>query len=315
MNSPSLEGGYALKRLDARNLADVERLHRAVYGTQPAPDYFRKKYDTRFAGAQYVGFLAYAGQTPVAFYGVLPCFLEVEGKTVLAAQSADTMTHPGHRNKGLFVQLALLTFQLCRDCGIQVLFGFPNQNSLPGFLGKLAWQSPTSLDYFVIRSGSSLWATLVNRLPVLRSLVMVYRRRVLGKYHDDKAVVNNSVLGDGFYGIRRDAAWSRYKTYNDTHVIRLAEATFWIKASRFILIGDMQTVPENFERALAAMKKLAKALAIRDLYFYACPGTTLHRLLADRGEPTPGFPVIFKVLGGDLPIDRIKFTAADLDVF
>ena len=307
--------GYVVKPLDADTFADVERLHYAVYGKHPARGYFSRKYDTRFTGVQYVGFLAYAKQVPVAFYGVLPCLMDVDGEPILVAQSADTMTHPEHRNRGLFVELAELTFQRCKDAHIRLLFGFPNQNSLPGFVGKLGWQSPTTLDYFVIRAGKAPFIGWAGRLPLLRGMLARYRRSVLGRYRDAGMVVKNSVVGDGFCGIRRDDAWARYKTYSETRVIRIAGSRLWIKLGSFIQIGDMEVAPEDFEQVLVGIKKLARALAVRDIYFHACPGTTLHALFARHGEPMSGFPVIFHVLGEALPIDRIKFTSADLDIF
>src|SRR6187402_3609887 len=122
--------GYRIERLTEELLADLTSLHQAVYQKKIALDFFKRKYNTAFTGAMYVGFLAYDGNQPAAFYGVIPCFINCKGNSMLAAQSADTMTHPDHRGKGFFTELAELTYQLCRTEGIQVLFGFPNQNSL-----------------------------------------------------------------------------------------------------------------------------------------------------------------------------------------
>src|SRR5215471_5874042 len=110
---------YNIMRLDKVNLNDLACLHKAVYGIAPAKDYFQKKYDTRYTSIENIGFLAYddAGK-PAAFYGVIPCFIQCDDQIVLAAQSADTMTHADHRNKGLFMKLAALTFDLCREVGI-----------------------------------------------------------------------------------------------------------------------------------------------------------------------------------------------------
>jgi hypothetical protein len=52
---------------------------------------------------------------------------------LLAAQSADTMTHPAFRNRGLFVKLAGMTVDLCRRTQIAFAFWFPQPAFITGF--------------------------------------------------------------------------------------------------------------------------------------------------------------------------------------
>src|ERR1700709_1350424 len=107
MNSTKQIAEYTVEKLTAAKLADVEQLHAAVYGVTPPIDFFLKKYNTAFTGFEYVGYVAYNAQKiAVGFYAVIPCFIQFGDQYVLAAQSADTMTHPGYRYKGLFVELS-----------------------------------------------------------------------------------------------------------------------------------------------------------------------------------------------------------------
>jgi len=139
INTDSKE--YTVVRLNKDNLKDVAVLHEAVYGIAPAPAYFPKKYNTAYTGTEYVGFIAYNPQNiPVAYYGVIPCFIQHGTEIMLAAQSADTMTDPQHRYKGMFVDLSNLTFKLCRELSIHLIFGYPNQNSYHGAIHKLGWK-------------------------------------------------------------------------------------------------------------------------------------------------------------------------------
>ena len=142
---------YNIVRLDKDNLKDLAFLHSEVYGIKMNKDYFFKKYNTAYTGVEYIGFLAYSKNNfPVAFYGVIPCFLTYENKTILAAQSADTMTHPGYRFKGMFVDLSRRTFDLCKENRIQTVFGFPNQNSYHGAIHKLGWIETEIMQCFII---------------------------------------------------------------------------------------------------------------------------------------------------------------------
>jgi hypothetical protein len=63
------------------------------------------------------------------------------------------------------------------------------------------------------------------------------------------------------------------------------------------------------------MKKIAREMGIKEIHFHASPGTTLHNLFAARFTSIPSFPVIFKDFAGGTPIDKIKFTSADIDTF
>ena len=131
---------YIVSRISRERLKDMESLHEAVYGTPAPENYFSKKYDTAYTGAEWLGYIAYNKENiAVAYYGVIPCFIQYDKKIILAAQSGDTMTHPGFRYKGMFVELSKITFALCKECGVQFVFGFPNQNSYHGAVNKLGW--------------------------------------------------------------------------------------------------------------------------------------------------------------------------------
>ena len=316
MNSKPGSDRYTVERLTAGNLVDVGLLHGAVYGKEVSPDFFAKKYNTAFTNVEFAGFIAYTGwRQPIAFYGVIPCFIKSGDDVILAAQSADTMTHPAHRNRGLFVELALTTFQLCRELGIRLLFGFPNQNSLPGFVNKLGWQTAHYLDCFIIHTPNFSLNRVFGKLPALKTLHGHYQEHALKKHLLQQTGIENSVINDGCNGVYRDENYLKYKTYNDTKVIKLGSSTLWIKISNTLLIGDMDLQPDDFDDTMFGLKKLAGKLGIKQIHFHTSPGTTLHGLFAMRFKSIQSFPAIFKILGEDLPLDKFKFTSADIDTF
>ena len=316
MNNKPATDKYTVERLTAGNLADVGLLHSTVYGKEVSPDFFAKKYNTTFTGVEFTGFIAYSTwRQPIAFYAVIPCFIKAGNEVILVAQSADTMTHPAHRNKGLFVELALTTFQLCRELGIRLLFGFPNQNSLPGFVNKLGWQTAHYLDCFIIHTPNFSWNRFFGKLPILKMLYGRYQESILKKHLLNQRGIENSVINDGCSGVYRDENYLKYKSYNDTKVIKLGSSTLWIKISAILLIGDINLQADDFDDMMYELKKLAGKLGLRQIHFHASPGTTLHGLFAMRFKSIQSFPAIFKVLGEDLPLDKVKFTSADIDTF
>jgi hypothetical protein len=316
MSTEQLTKAYTIERLNPTNLSDVEKLHAAVYGRKSQDGFFLKKYDTAFTGVNHIGYVVYnTDRVPIGYYGVIPCFIQIDGQIILAAQSADTMTHPLHRFKGLFVELSNLTFQLCRDNGIKLLFGFPNQNSLPGAINKLGWQMTERMDYFMIPSGGVAWDKVINKLSFLKNTFTNYQQRVLKKYLQPQPGIINSVIQDGFAGIVRDGDYWQYKTYAQSYIIKLGNSTLWVKIGRELLIGDILTQPEDFDKMLLLLKKFARKLGISQIQFHTSGLTTLHKLFSERFIPTPSFPVLFQDFEGGLPVERIKFTSADIDTF
>lgn len=316
MNSENQYGEFHIKRLNGDNLADVEELYAAVYGRIAPPNLFSGKYNTSFMPVQYAGFIAYNNQKmPVAFYGAIPCFIQFEDKNIPAAQSADAMTHPQYRNKGLFIKLALSTCQLCLDSGIHLIFGFPNQNSLPGFINKLGWQRTEDMACFIIPCAVFSWKRFFGKSPLLRNWYKNYQQKELKKYLISQQGIPNSVFNDGCPGVFRDQAYLSYKTYTHNQVIKIGNATLWIKINGVLLIGDILVNPVDFEDTMHKLKNLARKIGVKEIHFHSSPGTSLYNLFASRFNSIPSFPVIFKDFTGGIQTDKIKFTSADIDTF
>lgn len=308
---------YKVVRLNKENISDLTRLHTEVYKVLPPQGYFSKKYDTAYTGIEYTGFLAYnLHNLPVAYYGVIPCFLQYDNKVFLAAQSADTMTHPQHRFKGMFVELSIITFDLCRELGIRLIFGFPNQQSYHGAINKLGWQMTETMDGFIIPAGGIPFATFANRFGFLKKPYRKYVKYILGKYRTPSKGVTNSVVRDGYGGLLRNDQYLQYKSYSPASVIEVAGAKAWIRVKQSLLIGDMESVNEdNFGKAVARIRSIAVKLGLKQVQFHCSPGTKLHSLFGSQFKPIPSYPVLFQDFGSPVSPQKIKFTLADIDIF
>ncbi|HTE00446.1 MAG TPA: GNAT family N-acetyltransferase [Mucilaginibacter sp.] len=308
--------GYHIERLSRKNIHSLNMLHDMVYGKPHEADYFVKKYDTAYTGVEYTGYIAYdEKELPIAYYGVIPCFVRDNDRLYLAAQSADTMTHPKYRFKGLFVQLANLTFDLCTEEGVSIIFGFPNQNSLHGFLSKLKWQMTETMDCYIIPVGTIPAEGIAHHLPFLDKMYKAYQQQVLKKYLLPQKGIENSAFKDGFAGVNRNALYLNYKTYHDTFVIRIGDSLLWIKIKHGLIIGDINCREEDFDGMMHELHKIALKLGLTEIQFHTSHQTTLSALFAARYDAVPSFHVLFKEMGGHIPLDKIKFTFADVDTF
>lgn len=93
-----------------------------------------------------------------AIYTYLPTVVACMGSNVPALQSFDTLTDHRHRGNGLFIQLASTLAEKETAKGNQLVFGFPNENSVKGFVKKLGFTyfgevpiliKPIRISYFV----------------------------------------------------------------------------------------------------------------------------------------------------------------------
>jgi hypothetical protein len=301
---------YRFERINAARLGHMAQLYEAVYDKKIPVEYYTRKYNTAYTGVMYTGYLAYNDSgLPVAYYGVIPCFIQYDNRLILAAQSADTMTHPAHRNKGLFIILANLTFELCQIEGICLIYGFPNQNSLPGLL-KLGWQIIDTLECFTVPVKTIPLARIVKKLGLFRNLYNSYCKKILKRYQLPQKGIPN--LFDGVY---RDHQYLQYKSYNDTFTIQISGALVWFKIQDRFVIGDMIGFENNAENVLNDLVKLSRKLGLNALQFQASPNTALHAALKKHYQPVPAFPVMIKDLGSGITPDKLKFTFADIDIF
>lgn len=308
---------YAVVRLSKDNLKDVAKLHSEVYGTAVADDYFPGKYDTAYTGVENVGFVAYNKDNQVvAYYGVIPCFIQFGNEIILSAQSADTMTHPKYRYKGMFVELSNITFDLCRKLGIRLVFGFPNQNSYHGAVNKLGWKMTETMVCFIIPINSLPLESLSRKVRVFQKLYKRYSHFILKKNLLPLQGVANSVLADGFAGIRRSDDYLNYKTYSRTRVMSLAGSKVWFSNKHGLHIGDMEAVSQtNFSAMINKLKKIAMKLGVKQIQFHCSPGTSLYQLFSVNYKSTPSYPMLFQDFGSAIPPEKIRFTFADIDIF
>jgi hypothetical protein len=315
MTSAAENKAYTVKRLSINSIADLARLDALVYQRKPAIGFFLKKYNTVYTGVNYIGFIAYNNQNqPIAFYGVIPTLLWYNGRTILVAQSVDAMTHSEYRNMGLFTELANLTDDLCRKENIQLVFGFPNQNSYPGLI-KLHWHITDTMDRFTIPVKCIPLEKIVHKYPFLKPVYDQYKKWVLKSYLNQQQGVASSVLVDGYNGIFRNDKYLQYKTYSPTLVIQIDNSFFWIKPQNGLQIGDIAGIANNFDQTMKKLIVLARKLGLTQIHFQVSPQTQLHTLFAQRYAATPSFAVMFKDLGADIDTDKIKFTLADIDIF
>jgi hypothetical protein len=305
---------YIIERLSAQNIHHLVPLYWSAFHESISPSFLIKKYDTKAFGAEYIGFIALTQKgTPAAYYGVIPCAFQINGKAVTAAQSADTMTHPDHRKKGLFQLLAKRTYELAREERIEFVFGFPNQDSFPGFV-KLGWKfNEFKLQVFTIKAGDFPYARLLRKSPFLFSLYNSVLRGVFGLEHPGESFFETKLQD----GIIHDQSFCTYKTYNTSFMISVGKTKAWVKADGRLKVGAVHGLnDQNVSQFINRLKSIASRLGCNEIVFMTSKDSPLYIILSKLSKPKDAFPIGFISLTKEaISLDHVQFEYCDIDIF
>ena len=181
-------------------------------------------------------------------------------------------------------------------------------------INQPGWKMTGAMDCFTIPVAASPLAVFVRRLPWLKGVYGRYTARVLKRYLLPDLGVVNSVIA-GHWGVHRDGRYLAYKTYSPTQVIGIGHVKAWIRINQTLSIGDLSLGEASPDPLLAVLKKIAARLGIRMMYFRASRGTHLHAVFMERFAHMASFPVLFQDFESGIPLDSMKFTFADIDIF
>jgi hypothetical protein len=309
---------YSVKKLDNHCIQDLLPIYANAFGTEVTLDFLRAKLNTSFTGINNVGFIAYDEHlNPAAFYGVYPCQIEYQGKFYLAAQSGDTMTHSNHTGKGLFIQLATKTYEYCKENGFHCVFGFPNENSFPGFIKRLGWTHFDNLTPYLIRVKCIPWIRLKNTFRLPQSIHNKWCKLLLKSKKKGKAFISSCLTSETPV-IDHSKEFFEYKTYEENFLIQVKGKNVWVKFDdTFLLIGDLEKCSEEeFLVVIRKLKRIAFWMGLPHLRFHACSDTWGEHMFKKYGSQMEvSYPVGGINFTGEIPIEKMKFTAADNDTF
>jgi hypothetical protein len=262
-----------------------------------------------------MGFIARAGKATAAFYGVLPVKMTLHGKSVTAAQSANTMTHPLHQGKGLFTQLAKRTYEEAARAGIPVVFGFPNKNSYPGFKKKLDWQEKGMMTWYYKPVKTIPLGKIAHRLKFLLPMYRLWCSLILsGKKSGADSFSFAPVKGDAF--IPRDKEYLSYKRALGATLISVEGVDVILKVDGYLRIGEMNLAPgHSLDRALKKLRKIAFWMGSTRITILSSPGSFWEKKLEGHWLSEPNLPLMYVSLAPEGNFENAYFSHLDYDTF
>jgi len=171
-----------------------------------------------------------AGNELAGQYEMVKMRVRYQNREIDACHSQDTMTHPDYRRQGIFETLANKTYEQGNKEGVKFVFGFPNQNSYPGFINKLDFLEICKVPN--VFKPLNIKRTLEHKLNIgpLTTFLTIFVRIFFGLYR--KSPSPREIEGLRFVNIqtfddRFDDLWKRVSGSYGTMVVRNKEHLNW----------------------------------------------------------------------------------------
>ena len=240
---------YKVQKLSPDQFDLLIPLMKDCFGMDVNTNYFRWKFLNNPAGS-YIGFIAVEIATGevAGYYGVIPEQYVFDGERKLIYQSGDTMTHSGHRRKGLFQKLAVHCYDYLKDNDKLFVIGFGGATSTPGLL-KFGWRAVFDFRYLFLPkilchanplSKSFGNCEIVSDLQTIKSLIEEKPTAKIYSFRDIPHLIwryGNPLHSQKIVAFSKDSVVEGYICYYvENNKIFLFDFVFSTKASRKSLI-------------------------------------------------------------------------------
>lgn len=311
---------YQFIRLDKENLPKLGELYVLVYGELPSLDLLENTYNTEIFEKYTIGFLAVHTPTNeiAAYYGVFPLKARMRNEIHLVAQSGATMTSPKHQRKGLFTELAKITFETAKQEGVRFIFGFPNENSLPGFVKKLNWTFHGNMEQFKVKNSSFPLAEISKKFPIFSKIHYSIANTVLKKYRVERSIFAEEIANSEEASIVRDSDYLSYKSRGKgVHFIAINNFHISLSVTTHLFIGEVAEFDASrLDDFLKTISLLARKLNCGKTVFIFNEKYWLAKHLKRINETSTSLPIGFLNLSeGNIDFKGFSFTCLDYDTF
>lgn len=191
-------------------------LFRRVFGGDRSLAHWRWKFVDNPTGRMFVC-VADDHADIVGQYALLPTWMNAGGRKVLGGQSLDTMTDPAYRKQGMFVSLAEQCFAKAALDRVELLYGFPNEQSYRGFVERLGWRDLGRLRCLMRIISPQILTPVLRRWVKSRMLASLLAKpayRLLNfwaREHHGELAARIGIRSVDAFDERFDALWAKIK--------------------------------------------------------------------------------------------------------
>ncbi len=311
-----LDVEYNAFPISLHDFSVMQELFKSAFNLELKYQTFIERFNTGLLGIEVIGYIATHKQSneAAAYYGVFPVKLLINNETAFGAQSGDTMTHVNHRKKGLFLWLARKTLDKCRDNGISMAFGSPNNNSYHGLVNSLNWlhlDNTNSYD-LKLKVKTIPLAKLALKFGIFKYYLKIAKRFLKPYIVETPHQFVNPLIEHP--RVSRDANYLQYKRAADKVFIKINTVTAWVKFSDVLWIGDFDNYNNVDQTTINELKRIARLLGYNTIRFNfteSLPQPRFLKFFKKAGKE----PSCFFYFRENLKNTNLLLTAADFDTW
>jgi len=113
-----------------------------------------------------------------AIYAIFPVLFQINNENHLASQSLDTITDEDYRGQGLFINLAKDVYEKASQDNVKLVYGFPNGNSIGGFIKKLNWQVLDPVPFLIKPLHTGYFTKKINKLSWFPNIKIAFESKI-----------------------------------------------------------------------------------------------------------------------------------------
>lgn len=302
---------FTYHRLEDCHLPDVKKLFKSVFNKDISIALLKKKYSSSFISIQYLCFIAYNGNEPIAFYGSIPQLFYYKDSLILVGQGCDVMTLESYRNGALNYTLAMKTYNLMREYDIKFVFGFLNKNSFYS-TKKQGFEIKGNMQRFHIKTKALPFSYLFLKFGLKKA----FNNFVANRFHNYKTsevkFSQNLEKGHQLY----NENFMAYKNSLSPHYcIMLNGCNFLISVDEKMKVGVFNyTSIDDFKEALEKLKKICRSIGVTEILFHVSSDSSMHKALINVASSQNSWLVGYLSFS-TVDVNLIDFCLADSDTF
>ena len=234
----------------------ILKLFKKVFKKKMSADYWKWRFLYNPNQNQPLIYLMWDKDLLVGHYAVSPVKMLIDGKVVFSALSMTTMTDSNYAGKGIFTTLAKELYKVeSENNQLDLVWGFPNNNSHRGFIKNLSWQDVELIPSFSL--DVARWKDKTISADEEFSIV---------KQIDSRAITNYQKLQKDYHiKVYKDEAYFKWRyvdnPVNDYYIFENNNGAFFIakqySSSESTQIDIVEwAITNNFEETQNALSSL-----------------------------------------------------------
>ncbi|MBC8047257.1 MAG: hypothetical protein H7Y00_10705 [Fimbriimonadaceae bacterium] len=302
-------------RLSNDNMKDAHLLYKEVLRGELSFESFSKKYDTVYTGVNHCAHIAYAGNKPIGFYGIVPSYFLHKGKKYLGAEACDFATVKEFRGQAINAKIATQCYEVLKEYDCHFVFGLHSFASYTASK-KMHWiEVKRKLFLFRFAVNTFPFVQYMHKLNVFGNADARFKT-VFAQYIIERNSFTNLLNSDDGVSALYDEGFLQYKTFSPNYVIEILGVKFWVKMRSFLEIGAVYYKrEEDFHNALKHLIQLAKKIYVKEIIINASEGTSLYSALIKLTTPQPSWPAGYLNFRNEMDAAELVFNSADFDTY